>query len=77
MPKEGQSHLASLSLLEMKNWRIAVDLRTLVAQVSSQASDEQNSTLEVTRWIKWANWVASMNDPLQEGVETFVERYKF
>ena len=62
---------------DLKNWRIAVDLRALVAQVSSQASDEQNSTPEVTRWIKWANWVASMNDPLHEGVGTFVERYKF
>jgi hypothetical protein len=36
---------------DLKNWRIAVDLRALVAQVSSQASDEQNSTPEVTRWI--------------------------
>jgi hypothetical protein len=62
---------------DLQNWRTAVDLRTLVAQVSSQASDEQNSTPEVTRWIKWANWVASGNDPLHKGIATFVERYKF
>jgi hypothetical protein len=62
---------------DLKNWRIAVDLRTLVAQVSSQASDEQKNTPDVTRWIKWANWVASVNDPLQKGVAPFVERYKF
>jgi hypothetical protein len=63
--------------LDLKNWRIAVDLRTLVAQVSSQASDELKNTQEVTRWIKWANWVASVDDPLHKGVATFVERYKF
>jgi hypothetical protein len=62
---------------DLKNWRIAVDMRTLVAQVSSQASDEKNRTPEVARWIKWANWVASVNDPLHEGVGTFMERYKF
>ena len=62
---------------DLKNWRIAVDLRTLVAQVSSHASDEQKNTPDVTRWIKWANWVASVNDPLQKGVAPFVERYKF
>jgi hypothetical protein len=29
------------------------------------------------RWIKWADWVASGNDPLHKGVAPFVERYKF
>jgi hypothetical protein len=62
---------------DLKNWRIAVDLRTLVAQVSSQASHEQKNTPDLTRWIKWANWVASVNDPLHKRVAPFVERYKF
>jgi hypothetical protein len=31
---------------DLNNWRIAVDLRTLVAQVSSQASDEQKNASE-------------------------------
>ena len=63
--------------LDLQSWRTAVDLRSLVAQVLSQASDEQKSAPEVARWIKWANWVASGNDPLNKGVESFVERYKF
>ena len=62
---------------DLQNWRSAVDLRSLVAQVLSQASDEQKNTPEVARWIKWANWVASGNDPLNKGVAPFVERYKF
>jgi hypothetical protein len=45
--------------------------------VLSQASDEQKNAPEVARWIKWANWVASGNDPLNKGVASFVERYKF
>jgi hypothetical protein len=62
---------------DLQNWRTALDLRSLVAQVLSQASEEQKNTPEVARWIKWANWVASGNDPLNKGVTSFVERYKF
>jgi hypothetical protein len=62
---------------DLQNWRIAVYLRTLVAQVSSQASDEQKNAPGVTRWIKWANRVASVNDLLHKGVATFVERDRF
>jgi len=62
---------------DLQNWRTAVDLRSLIAEVLSQASDEQKNTPEVARWIKWATWVASGNDPLNKGVTSFVERYKF
>lgn len=62
---------------DLQNWRVAADLRTLIAQVSSLASDEQENTPELVRWIKWANWVASGNDPLNNGIASFVERYKF
>jgi hypothetical protein len=62
---------------DLQNWRIAVDLRSLVAQVLDQASREQARTPELTRWITWANRVASMNDPLHKGIASFVERYKF
>jgi hypothetical protein len=62
---------------DLQNWRTALELRSLVAQVLSQASDEQKNAPEVARWIKWANWVGSGNDPLNKGVASFVERYKF
>jgi hypothetical protein len=62
---------------DLQNWRAAVDLRALIAQVSSLSSDEQKNAPEVIRWLKWANRVASGNDPLHKGVATFVERYKF
>ncbi|MGA7524036.1 MAG: hypothetical protein WBW84_16410 [Acidobacteriaceae bacterium] len=62
---------------DLQNWRVAVDLRTLIAQVLSQSSDEQKNAPEVIRWLKWANRAASVNDPLHKGVASFVERYKF
>jgi hypothetical protein len=62
---------------DLQNWRAAVDLRALIAQVSSLSSDEQKRAPEVIRWLKWADRVASGNDPLHKGVATFVERYKF
>jgi len=62
---------------DLQNWRTALELRSLIAQVLSQASDEQKNAPGVARWIKWANWVASGNDPLNKGVASFVERYKF
>ncbi len=62
---------------DMQSWRTAVDLRSFIAQVLSQASEEQKNTPEMARWVKWANWVASGNDPLNKGVASFVDRYKF
>jgi hypothetical protein len=62
---------------DLQSWWIAVDLRSLIAQVSSLVLDEQKNTPEVSRWIKWASWVASINDPLHKGLAPFVERYKF
>ena len=62
---------------DLQNWRTAVDLRSLIAEVLRRASNEQKNMPEVARWIKWATWVASGNDPLNKGVTSFVERYKF
>lgn len=62
---------------DLKSWRFAVDLRALISQVRSQATVEEQGSPVVTRWLQWADWVASGNDPLNKGVASFVERYKF
>lgn len=62
---------------DLNHWRIAVDLRALIAEVLNQSSEEVKNSPEVVRWIEWAHWIASGNDPLNKGIASFVERYKF
>jgi hypothetical protein len=62
---------------DLKSWRVAVDLRALIAQMLHQASEEVRNIPDVIRWIEWANWVASGNDLLNKGVASFVKRYRF
>jgi len=62
---------------DSRNWRTSTELRSLIAEVQGSASEEEIDSPEVTRWLSWANWVASESDPLKGGVKAFIERYKF
>lgn len=62
---------------DSRNWQVAVELRSLIAQVSNCATPEEMNAPELTRWLEWANWVATGSDPLRKGLKVFLEQYKF
>jgi hypothetical protein len=62
---------------DLRSWVAATQLRELIARVQSGEPEVDESRPEMLRWIEWADRITNRFDPLSEGLEPFLARYKF